>query len=195
MSFSYQCINFTRKIRTTKLTVLVVGSTRTLGSKIVAAVFDKGTVEVKAMVRSSNDSHEEKRQNIDEMKVKGAGIIEEDLIKPETLLRPCAEVDVIVSAVGNNQVTVLGQKNLIDAAKQQGVKRFIPADYSVGYGQLSLGRQRQPGYAAAGVGASCLWLVLWLVGDPHSSDEYKIPNLFKKLGILRVKLTTQRGLR
>jgi nucleoside-diphosphate-sugar epimerase len=34
-------------------------------------------------------------------------------------------VEVIVSAVGNNQVTVLGQKNLIDAAKQQGVKRFI----------------------------------------------------------------------
>jgi nucleoside-diphosphate-sugar epimerase len=36
-----------------------------------------------------------------------------------------------VSAVGNNEVTVLGQKNLIDAAKQQGVKRFIPADCSV----------------------------------------------------------------
>jgi hypothetical protein len=47
------------------------------------------------------------------MKAKGAGIIEEDLIKSETLLRACAEVDVIVSAVGNNQVTVLGQKNLI----------------------------------------------------------------------------------
>jgi hypothetical protein len=92
-------------------------------------------------------------------------------------------------------VTVLGQKNLIDAAKQQGVKRFIPSDYSVDYRQLSLGRQRQPGYAAGGVAASCLWLVLWLVGAPHSSDEYKIPNLFKKLGILRVKLTTQRGLR
>jgi hypothetical protein len=29
-----------------------------LGSKIVAAVFDKGTFEVKAMVRSSNDSHQ-----------------------------------------------------------------------------------------------------------------------------------------
>jgi hypothetical protein len=65
MSFSYQSINFTRKIRTTKLTVLVVGSTRMLGSKIVAAVFYKGTVEVKAMVRSSNDNHEEKRQKID----------------------------------------------------------------------------------------------------------------------------------
>jgi len=68
-----------------------------LGSKIVAAVSDKGTVEVKAMVRSSNDSsHEEKRQKIDEMKAKGAGLVEGDLMKPETLLRPCAEVDVIV---------------------------------------------------------------------------------------------------
>ena len=86
------------KIRTTKLTVLVVGSTRMLGSKIVAAVSDKGTVEVKAMVRSSNDSsHEEKRQKIDEMKkAKGAGLVEGDLMKPETLLLVCAEVDVIV---------------------------------------------------------------------------------------------------
>jgi len=131
MSFSYQSINFTRKIWTTKLTVLVVGSLRMLGSKIVAAVLYKGTVEVKAMVRSSNDSHEEKRQKINERKAKGARIIEADLMKPEILLWACAEVDVIVSAVGNNQVTVPGQKNLIDAAKQQGVKRFIPSDYSV----------------------------------------------------------------
>jgi nucleoside-diphosphate-sugar epimerase len=78
------------------------------------------------------------------MKANGAGIVEGDLMKGETLLR-AAEVDVILSAVGNNQVTVLGQKNLIDAAKQQGVKRFIPADCSVDYRNLSLGRQRQPG--------------------------------------------------
>ena len=141
--------NFTRKIWTTKLTVLVVGSIRMLGYKIVAAVFYKGTVEVKAMVRSSNDSHQEKRQKIDEMKAKSAGIVEGDLIKPETLLQACAEVDVIVSAVGNNEVTVLGQKKLIDAAKKQGVKRFIPCDYSVDYRKLSLGRQ--PGYAEGGV--------------------------------------------
>jgi len=76
------------------LTVLVVGSTRMLGSNIVAAVFDKGTVEVKAMVRSSNDSHEEKRHKIDEMKAKGAGSLEGDLMKAETLLRACAQVDV-----------------------------------------------------------------------------------------------------
>jgi nucleoside-diphosphate-sugar epimerase len=151
MSISYQSINFTRKVWTTKLTVLVVGSTRMLGSKIVAAVLYKGTVEVKAMVRSSNDSHEEKHHKIDEMKAKSTRIVEGDLMKAETLRGVCPEVDVFVSAVGNKEVTVLGQKNLIDAAKQQGVKRFIPADYSVDYRKLSLGRQRQPGYAEAGV--------------------------------------------
>jgi nucleoside-diphosphate-sugar epimerase len=85
------------------------------------------------------------------MKANGAGIVEGDLMKGETLGRACAEVDVIVSAVGNNEVTVLGQKNLIDAAKQQGVKRFIASDYSVDYRKLSLGRQRQPGYVEGGV--------------------------------------------
>ena len=102
-----------------------------LGSKIVAAAIDKGTVEVKVIVRSSNDSHQEKRQKIDEMKAKGAGIVEGQLMKGEILLQVCTEVDVIVSAVTNKEVTVLGQKNLIDAAKQQGVKGFIPADCSV----------------------------------------------------------------
>jgi nucleoside-diphosphate-sugar epimerase len=71
------------------LTVLVVGSTRILGSKIVAAAIDKGTVEVKAMVRSSNDSHEEKRQKIDQMKAKSARSVEGDLMKGKTLGRTC----------------------------------------------------------------------------------------------------------
>ena len=111
---------------TTKLTVLVVGSTGMLGSKIVAALLDKGDVDVRAMVRSINDSNAENRQKIEAMQARGIAIIEGDLMQPETLLPVCEGVDVVVSAVGNNQVTVPGQKNLIDAAKQQGVKRFIP---------------------------------------------------------------------
>ena len=65
-------------------------------------------------------------------------------MKPETLRRTCAEVDVIVSAVCKNKVTVPAPKNLIDAAKQQGVKWFIPSDYSVDYRKLSLRRQLMP---------------------------------------------------
>lgn len=124
---------------TTKSTVLVVGSTGMLGFKIVLALLDKGATQVKAMVRSRNDSNEENSKKIDEMKAKGAVIVEGDLMQPETLLSVCEGVDVVVSAVGNNQVTVPGQKNLIDAAKQQGIKRFIPSDYSVDYRKLDYG--------------------------------------------------------
>ena len=116
------------------------------------------------------------------MKAKGAGIGEGDLIKPETLLRACAEVDVIVSAVGNKEVTVLGQKNLIDAAKQQSVKRFIPADYSVDYGKLSLGRQRQPGYAEGGVGVSVCGCCYGSLGLHTQAMNTKSPTSLRSWG-------------
>ncbi|PSB27303.1 aromatic alcohol reductase [Chlorogloea sp. CCALA 695] len=124
---------------TTKLTVLVAGATGMLGTKIVSALLDKGNIDVRAMVRSLDDSKEENRQKKGAMKTKGATLIAGDLMQPETLLPACAGVDVVVSAIGNNEVTVPGQKNLIDAAKQQGVKRFIPSDYSVDYRKLDYG--------------------------------------------------------
>ena len=121
-----------------KLTVLVAGATGMLGSKIVLALLDKGNLDVRAMVRSSNDSDEKNRQKIDAM-IKDAMIVEADVMQPETLLPACVGVDVVVSAIGNNNVTVPGQKNLIDAAKQQHVKRFIPSDYSIDYRKLDYG--------------------------------------------------------
>ena len=124
---------------TTDLTVLMVGSTGMLGSKIVSALLDKGGIDVRAMVRSANDTNEENRKKVEAMKAKGAAIVEGDLMKPERLLPLCEGVDVVVSAVGNNEVTVPGQKHLIDAAKQQGVKQFIPSDYSVDYRKLDYG--------------------------------------------------------
>ena len=122
-----------------KPTVLVVGSTGMLGSKIISALLDKGATVVKAMVRPGSDSDEKNRQKIEQMKAQGATIVEGDLMKPQTLLPICEGVDVVVSAVGNNQTTVPGQKNLIDAAKGQGVMRFIPSDYSVDYRKVDYG--------------------------------------------------------
>ena len=124
---------------TTKSTVLVAGATGMLGTKIVAALLDKGDINVRAMVRSIDDSNEKNRQKIDAMKAKGATIVEGDAMQPETLLSPCTGVDVVISAIGNSDATVPGQKNLIDAAKQQGVKRFIPSDYSADYRGLDYG--------------------------------------------------------
>ena len=124
---------------TTKLTVLVAGATGMLGAKIVSALLDKGNIDVRAMVRSLDDNNAENRQKKGAMKAKGATLIEGDVMQPETLLSACAGVDVVVSVIGNSEVTVPGQKNLIDAAKQQGVKRFIPSDYSVDYRKLDYG--------------------------------------------------------
>ena len=131
---------------TTKLTVLVAGATGMLGTKIVSALLDKGNLDVRAMVRrlsppqaSINDGNAENRKKIDAMKAKSAAIVEGNVMQPETLLPLCIGVDVVVSAIGNSEVTVPGQKNLIDAAKQQGVKRFIPSDYSVDYRKLDYG--------------------------------------------------------
>ena len=120
-----------------RLTVLVIGSTGMLGTKIVKALLDKGEAEVRAMIRP--DSYDKHSEDIDAMKAKGAIVVEGDLMKPDTLLSACEGVDVVVSAVGNNQVTVPGQKNVIDAAKKQGVKRFIPSDFSVDYRKLDRG--------------------------------------------------------
>jgi hypothetical protein len=91
------------------------------------------------MVRPSSDEKEENRKKIEEMKARGAIIVEGNLMKPETLLPICEGAEVVVSAVGNNNVTVPGQKNAIAAAKKQGVKRFIPSDYSVDYRKLDYG--------------------------------------------------------
>ncbi len=118
-------------------TVLVIGSTGMLGTKIVNALLNKGEAQVRAMIRSG--SYDKHQQNIEAMKTGGAEVVEGDLMKPDTLLPICEGVDVVVSAVGNNKTTVPGQKNAIDAAKQQGVKRFIPSDYSVDYRKLDYG--------------------------------------------------------
>ena len=122
-----------------KTTVLVIGSTGMLGTKIINALLEKGETEVRAMVRLGSYDKEDNRKSIDAMKAKGAIIVEGDLMKPDTLSSVCEGVDVIVSAVGNNQATVPGQKNAIDAAKKQGVKRFIPSDFSVDYRKLDYG--------------------------------------------------------
>ena len=122
-----------------KIKVLVIGSTGMLGTKIVNALLDKGGTEVRAMVRPNSYEKEDKRENIDGLKDKGAIIVEGDLMQPDTLLAICKGIDVVVSAVGNSKVTVPGQKNAIDAAKKQGVKRFIPSDYSVDYRQIDYG--------------------------------------------------------
>jgi uncharacterized protein YbjT (DUF2867 family) len=122
-----------------KPSVLIAGVTGMLGSKIAAAILDKGEMEVKGLVRSSSVSRE-KPQQLDQLVSRGMVLVEGDLLDPPSLNSACEGVYAIISAVsGNEEIVVTGQRNLIEAAEAQGVKRMIPSDYSVDYRKLDWG--------------------------------------------------------
>jgi nucleoside-diphosphate-sugar epimerase len=116
--------------------ILIVGVTGMLGSKIASAILDKGTMTVRALVRSNNS----KQDQLKLLQQRGMTFVEGDLLNPSSLLQACENVDAIVSAVsGDEQLTVTGQLNLIEAAAAQGVQRMIPSDYAVDYRKLDWG--------------------------------------------------------
>jgi nucleoside-diphosphate-sugar epimerase len=125
---------------TTKPIVLLVGVTGMLGYKIATAILAKGTMEVRALIRSEASIDPQKQAKLDELKSKGVSFVEGDLLNPASLLTACTGVEAIVSAVsGDANMTVTGQTNLIEAAAAKGVRRMIPSDYSVDYRKLDWG--------------------------------------------------------
>jgi nucleoside-diphosphate-sugar epimerase len=132
-----------------KPTVLIAGITGTLGSKIATAILDKGEMNVKGLVRSSSTSHNNKQQQLDDLKAKGVVFVEGDLSDQSSLNNACEGIEVIVSAVKGSpskktglyreDIVLSGQLNLLEAAMTKGVKRFVPSDYSVDYFKIDLG--------------------------------------------------------
>ncbi len=124
----------------TKPIALLVGVTGMLGYKIAEAILEKGTMEVRALVRPEGTSDAKKQSKLDELKSSGVVFIEGDLLVPSSLPSACDGVEAIVSAVsGDEEMTVTGQINLIEAAAAKGVRRMIPSDYSVDYRKLDWG--------------------------------------------------------
>ena len=116
-------------------TVLVVGATGTLGSKIVSSLIQIGTANVKALVRPGKADQAQAFQEMGVIPVEG------DLLDSSTLPQACQDVDAIIAAVAlsDRSIVIEGQKNLIRAAEAAGVKRMIPSDYSVDYFKLDYG--------------------------------------------------------
>lgn len=116
-------------------TVLIVGATGTLGSRLISALIQIGTANVKALVPPG------KADQAAALRQLGVIPVEGDLLNPATLPQACQDVDVIIAAVALSDRTVVinGQKNLIRAAESAGVKRMIPSDYSIDYFKLDYG--------------------------------------------------------
>ena len=106
-------------------TVLLVGATGNLGSKLLRACRELGR-EVRALVRTESLAD---RAKTDPLLAAGAVVCEGSLEDSDSLLRACDGVDAVISAVGGGQIA--GQTALIEAAVVTGVQRFIPSDFGI----------------------------------------------------------------
>lgn len=105
--------------------VLVVGATGLVGSSLVKTCQEKGQ-EVRALVRPESLADKAK---IDPLSTSGVDICEGSLEDYDSLVKACSGVDAVISAVGGFQIGQ--QTELIKAAKQTSVKKFIPSDYGL----------------------------------------------------------------
>lgn len=114
--------------------ILVVGATGFLGSGVVARLTSAGK-KVRALVRASSDPAKR-----DQLTTYGATLVEGDLKDPASLRRAADGVDTVISTAsatisrggGDNLETVDrdGQRNLVEAAEQAGVRHFIFVSFS-----------------------------------------------------------------
>jgi uncharacterized protein YbjT (DUF2867 family) len=109
-------------------TILIVGATGMLGSRITHHMLDQPDARVRLLVRNMAAKAEALRPHTS----KGAELIEGDLADAASLGRATQGVDVIVSAVqGGAEVIVDGQVALARAGKANGVRRMLPSDYGM----------------------------------------------------------------
>lgn len=105
--------------------VLIVGSTGLVGSNLVR-VFEEQGKKVSVLVRPETLADKTK---MDRLQASGAILCEGKLQDYKSLLRACDGKDVVISAVG--PTALASQTGLINAARETGVRRFIPSDYGL----------------------------------------------------------------
>jgi uncharacterized protein YbjT (DUF2867 family) len=114
--------------------ILVAGATGILGGEICRRLVAQGK-PVKAMVRKVSDPA--KVQNLKNL---GVELVEADFKDPASLVRACRGVDTVITTVTTTLthtegdtipvVDQKGQLSLVDAALENGVKRFIYMSFS-----------------------------------------------------------------
>jgi uncharacterized protein YbjT (DUF2867 family) len=123
---------------TSSTTVLVAGATGRLGSLIVKELLKKN-VTVKILVRDEVKASELIQQGA----IPAVGDIAK--LSVEELKNILQGVDIVIATLtGGPDVLVDAQLKLLEAAKQAGVKLFVPADFGLDYlslqeGDLALG--------------------------------------------------------
>jgi uncharacterized protein YbjT (DUF2867 family) len=105
--------------------VLVVGGTGMLGGQVVTELLSRGK-RVRALVRPTSDA---KR-----LEQAGVEIARGDMMDPSSLLQAMDGADAVISTAAGytrhskgdtDQIDIIGNRNLADAASRSGVRRFV----------------------------------------------------------------------
>ena len=109
-----------------KKIVALVGGTGHLGSLIGTAVLDKPDIQLRLLVRPGS------RAKAAELERRGAQVVEGLLGSDAALTSLCRGASTLISALqGGQDVIIGGQTQLLRAAREAGIKRVIPSDYSL----------------------------------------------------------------
>jgi nucleoside-diphosphate-sugar epimerase len=115
---------------------LIVGATGEFGRHITKQCLQNPNLLVNVLVRNP----EKHSELMEEVKNAGGNIIKADVTKPDTIVNSTKGIHTIVSAlVGDNKTVIDGQILLLEDAVKNGVKRFVPTDYSLDIWKLSKG--------------------------------------------------------
>jgi hypothetical protein len=112
---------------TSTQTIALVGGTGRLGKLIGNALLDKGDVRLRLLIRPGSGP------KAADLVQRGAQIVEGGIGDEDSAaLALCQGASTVISAVqGGPEVIIEGQTRLFRAARDAGVRRFIPSDYSL----------------------------------------------------------------
>ncbi|RHZ75220.1 hypothetical protein Glove_216g36 [Diversispora epigaea] len=112
---------------TTFKTVVIAGATGNLGYPIAEAFLNDGSYKIKIL----RQKPESKNENAELLASKGAEVVYVDYNQKDDLVKALKGTDVIVSALSSKTTgDFYGiQLPLLEAAKESGVKRFIPSEF------------------------------------------------------------------
>ncbi|KAK9990369.1 hypothetical protein SO802_025354 [Lithocarpus litseifolius] len=112
-----------------KSKILIIGGTGYIGKYIVEESAKAGHPTF-ALVRENTASNPEKSKLIESFKSSGVTLLNGDIYHHESLVKAIKQVDVVISAVGIQQIA--DQVNIIAAIKEAGnIKRFFPSEFGV----------------------------------------------------------------
>jgi uncharacterized protein YbjT (DUF2867 family) len=124
-------------MQTNNKLIVVAGATGNLGGRIIKNLVQR-KANVRALVRIGTE-----KSDVAKLVADGAEVVEVDYQNPLSLTHACLKASCVVSALsGLRDVIVDAQSNLLDAAIEAGVNRFIPSDYCIDYRKLKSGTNR-----------------------------------------------------